>query len=112
MFLESFPCLLGQHGNCSTAQQHVEHFTKPFLQVAALECTLIIENCDTVMAKVSKLVIYHNIKIFCSTFGSKVVLYHNFNNHGTALKLIVLKVLSLTFILNLSWIECLSHCLK
>ena len=39
MFSESSPCLLGQHGSCSSAQLPVEHFTKPFPQPAAPDCT-------------------------------------------------------------------------
>ena len=39
MFFASSPCLLGQHGSCTTACGTLgKHFTKPFLQVAA-ECT-------------------------------------------------------------------------
>ena len=37
MFSESSPCLLGQHGSCSTAKRPGEHVTK---QVAALDCTV------------------------------------------------------------------------
>ena len=42
MFSESSPCLLGQHGSCSTA--HIlgtfrKHFAKPSEQVAAPDCT-------------------------------------------------------------------------
>ena len=40
MFAESSPCLLGQHGSCSTAWELSENFTKPSEQVAAPPGTL------------------------------------------------------------------------